>query len=45
MPLTVSLEIPAHRGDLPHTGFGLELFVAVALLLFVCGALALRLAK
>ena len=39
VPLTVSLEIPAHSGSLPRTGSGFELLIAFAILLVVTGAL------
>ncbi|HEV7888620.1 MAG TPA: hypothetical protein VGO92_13765 [Acidimicrobiales bacterium] len=45
MPLTVSLEVPARPLALPRTGGSVELLVAVALLLLVCGALMLRAAR
>jgi LPXTG-motif cell wall-anchored protein len=45
VPLTVSLEVPARPITLPLTGTSAELLVAVALLVLVCGALLVRVAR
>jgi hypothetical protein len=45
MPLTVTLEVPVRPLSLPRTGLGLELILALALLLIVAGALVVRVAR
>ena len=44
MPLTVSVDVPMAPADLPRTGAGIELLVALALLLVVVGAAAVLVA-
>jgi LPXTG-motif cell wall-anchored protein len=45
VPLTVSLEVPAGPIALPRTGTSADLLVAIALLVLVCGALLVRVAR
>jgi hypothetical protein len=45
MPLTVSLDVPAHPSALARTGAGVDSLVALALLLLVMGAVLLHAAR